>query len=221
MSMRCPSIQWRAAQDGPALALPGFGNINRYWDQTNETYAAKLLPGEFYVTTQDELITTVLGSCVSACIRDRVFRVGGMNHFMLGVDREGNGTWCSDEGASASTRYGVYAMERLINEILKHGGDRRNLEVKIFGGGRVLSHMTDVGRNNIEFVCRFLETEGLDVVAADVGDVYPRKVIYFPLTGRVRVKRLQVMHNTTILEREKAYLEDIRAKPVAGEVELF
>ncbi|OOZ38019.1 hypothetical protein BOW53_16745 [Solemya pervernicosa gill symbiont] len=132
-------------------SLPGFEDVKRYWDKTNDIFSAKILPGEFYVTANDELITTVLGSCVSVCIRDRIFGIGGMNHFMLPHDNSGTGSWVASDNVSVSTRYGTYAMEHMINEILKNGGNRKNFEVKVFGGGRILANMTDVGIKNINF----------------------------------------------------------------------
>jgi chemotaxis protein CheD len=202
-------------------ALPGFEKINRYWDRQHLTFAAKILPGEYYVTLRDEIITTVLGSCVSACIRDRKLRIGGMNHFMLPASKSGN--WGGAEDVtSTATRYGNYAMEHMINEILKNGGHRRNLEVKIFGGGQIINSMTDIGSNNIKFVRGYLETEGLAITSEDVGDVFPRKVLYFPATGKVRVKKLKELHNDTVLIREQAYRKDIEQQPLAaGEIELF
>lgn len=200
-------------------ALPGFSKITRYWDGAHGMYAAKLLPGEFYVTAERETIVTVLGSCVSACVRDPVFGIGGMNHFMLPVS-QGSGSWESS-GSSASTRYGSHAMEQLINEILKNGGNRRNLEVKLTGGGRILAQMTDVGRKNISFVEDYVKIECLKVLSHDLGDIYPRKVYYTPSTGKLLVKKLRSLHNNTIVERESHYLHEIEAAPVQGEVELF
>jgi chemotaxis protein CheD len=198
-------------------ALPGFEHIKRYWDKNLNGVVAKILPGEYYVTNTDEYVTTVLGSCISACIRDATFGVGGMNHFMLPVRDEQE----LSVDVSAAERYGNYAMEHLINAILKAGGRRENLEVKIFGGGRILAHMTDVGRRNIAFVRDYIHTEGLQLVASDVGNVYPRKVIYHPASGKVRLKKLRSLQDTAIVERETSYLEDLREKPVEGEVDLF
>lgn len=200
------------------LALPGFEHINRYWDERNSTYAAKILPGELYVTTQDEIIVTVLGSCISACIRDPIFGIGGMNHFMLPVSAQLNSS-ASDLGLS--TRYGNYAMEHLINEIIKYGGAKKNLEVKIFGGGKILAQMTDIGEKNIRFVQAFINMESLRLVGQDVGDIYPRKVHYYPKTGKVRVKKLRSLHNDTISAREKDYLRQIEAEQMQGKIELF
>ncbi len=201
------------------LALPGFEHIKRAWSDAHEAYAARLNPGEYYVTKNDEGIYTTLGSCISACIRDRVNGVGGMNHFMLPASA-GEGGWKA-AGLGASTRYGNFAMEHLINEIMKNGGSRQNLEVKLFGGGRIIANMTDVGLRNIEFARDYVATEGLRVTSEDVGDVFPRMVVYFPATGRVRVKRLRSLHNNTIVEQETNYLHTIEDKPVSGEIELF
>ncbi len=200
-------------------ALPGFGHITRYWDDQHGMYAAKLLPGEYYVTGAQETIVTVLGSCVSACVRDAVTGVGGMNHFMLPVSG-GNGSWENAETGS-STRYGNFAMEQMINDILKNGGSRKNLEVKLFGGGRILAQMTDIGRKNIEFIEHYVRTEGLHVLAKDLGDIYPRKVYFTPVTGKAYVKKLRSLHNNTIVERETQYLNQLKHKPVEGSVELF
>jgi len=158
---------------------------NVYYDRTFDCDAAKILPGEFYFTNKDMLIVTVLGSCVSACIRDRVSGVGGMNHFML---PDGGGD--ADNPVSASMRYGTYAMEVLINELLKAGAKRENMEAKVFGGGNVLRGFSviNVGQRNAKFVLDYLRTERMRVIAEDLNDIYPRKVYFFPKTGKVMVK---------------------------------
>lgn len=202
-------------------ALEGFENINRYWDTGRGMPAAKILPGEYYVTNGHELITTVLGSCVSACIRDRIFGVGGMNHFMLPVSTDGKGWSGESDLVSTATRYGNFAMEHMINEILKHGGHKRHLEAKIFGGGQIVENLSDVGIRNIEFVRCYLETEGIDVVGESVGDIHPRKVVYIPATGKAYVKRIKHLHNDTVIVREDRYRSEISKRPVGGEVELF
>ena len=198
--------------------LPDFSHVNRYWDRTHNTWSAKILPGEYYVTTQsDEAVATTLGSCVSACIRDKVFGIGGMNHFMLPQKSEHG----SDDWMDSATRYGSYAMEHLINDILKNGGNRNNLEVKLTGGGKIMANMSDVGSRNIDFVLEYLHTENLDAEVQDLGDIYPRKVLYFPATGILRVKRLRTMHNDTLIEREIAYQNELDVQPDSGGVELF
>jgi len=204
----------------PSPALPGFEHIRRRWDPTYNAFTCRILPGEFYVTLRDEGITTTLGSCISACIRDRVYGIGGMNHFMLPSDGSDSGNLRAS-GLSDATRYGNYAMEHLINHILRNGGRRENLEVKVFGGGRIIANMTDVGARNIAFVRDYLGMEGLTTVAEDVGDVHPRMVVYFPASGRVRVKRLRSLHNNIIADQERSYIDSIKKQPVAGDVELF
>jgi len=207
--------------DQPAVlprALRGFGHFKRYWDKSHGKLVAKILPGELYVTKIDEIITTVLGSCISACIRDPYESVGGMNHFMLPMSRDTSIMSAKDSNAA---RYGNFAMEQLINEILKHGGQRQNLEVKLFGGGRVLTHMTDVGKRNIDFALEYVRLEGLKLLSEDLGDIYPRKIQYDPLTGKARMKKLRTMHNRTVAEREEAYMQEIDQTPSSGDIELF
>jgi chemotaxis protein CheD len=199
--------------------MRGFEHVNRYWDRRLNVASAKILPGEFYVSSQGEMIATVLGSCISACIRDRVIGVGGMNHFMLPVS--GNHSSWNVNALDESTRYGNWAMEYLINAILKVGGKRENLEVKLFGGGQVLANMTNIGERNIEFATSYLEREGLKVVAQDVGGTYPRKVLYFSDTGAVKMRKIKQRHNDTVEKREETYRKAIIQKPSTGDVELF
>jgi chemotaxis protein CheD len=173
------------------------------------------------VTTHDEAITTVLGSCISACMRDPVLHVGGMNHFMLPEDRSpGTSSWTTGVDGLA-TRYGSYAMESLINELMKLGARRERLEVKIFGGGNILPVMTDVGAKNIAFARDFLKLEGLAIAAEDVGEVCPRRVVYFPATGRVMLKRLRALDGAAIARRESEYRDTLARKPADDDVELF
>jgi len=200
--------------------LAGFEHINTYFDKRHGVHTAKLLPGEYYVTTDSEAVVTVLGSCVSACIRDTVFGIGGMNHFMLPIHKGGDQTW-GGSVVDCVTRFGNYAMEHLINTILSHGGVRENLEIKLFGGGRIMSGMSDIGAQNIQFVHAYLRQENMAIAASDVSGNCPRKVYYFPKTGRVRLKRLRSLHNGTVVERETRYMREISKAPVAGDVELF
>jgi chemotaxis protein CheD len=190
---------------------------NRYFDRKFESEAVKVLPGEYFVTSTNVLMVTVLGSCVSACIRDREKGIGGMNHFMLADGGDAAGA------VSSSARYGTYAMEILINHLLKLGARRERLEAKVFGGGRVMEKLTSsmVGERNSKFVKDFLKTEGIAVAAEDLLDVYPRKVYFFPQNGRVLVKKLIRLHNDTLIRREKEYAARLTEAPVAGEVELF
>lgn len=191
-----------------------FKHINRYHDQVNNCTSAKLLPGEFYVTDKNEMITTVLGSCVSACLYDPITQCGGMNHFMLPGE---NGT----QGTASSARYGLFAMESLINELLKMGVKKKNLVAKLFGGGQIIQNMTDVGRNNIHFARKFIFSEGIKLASSDLGLIYPRKVNFFPFTGKAFVKRLRTLHNSTIEKREKEYYNTLNKEDVSGDIELF
>ena len=189
-----------------------------YFDRQFNCDAVKILPGEYFVTQRELVIVTVLGSCVSVCLRDRANGIGGMNHFMLPGNHDGGLS-----PISASARYGVYAMELLINHLLKLGARRSDFEAKVFGGGSVLRGMTanNVGERNAEFVRDYLATENIQIAAQDLLDIYPRKVYYFPNTGRVLVKKLKSQHNTTVLDREMEYSMRIKRVPVAGEIDLF
>ena len=190
---------------------------NVYYDRTFDCDAAKILPGEYYFTGKDMLIVTVLGSCVAACIRDRVSGLGGMNHFMLPDGGDG------ENPISASMRYGTYAMEVLINQLLKAGARRENMEAKVFGGGAVLRGFTaiNVGERNAEFVLKYLRAEKMRITAEDLNDIYPRKVYFFPRTGKVLVKKLMQVHNDTLVKREQDYASRLKSNTVGGEVELF
>lgn len=206
---------------GLPRVLPGFESINRYWDTKNDIFAAKIMPGEYYVSIHGEMIVTVLGSCISACVRDTESGIGGMNHFMLPDIRDINLKRWENTPVSIETRYGNVAMERLINVIIANGGKRKNLEVKLFGGGKVLDMSTDIGGKNIEFVKHYLDTEMLDIAAIDVGGIYPRKVLYYPLSGRVRMKKLIRLHNDTLLNREKKYIDNLKHETYEGKVDIF
>lgn len=190
---------------------------NVYYDRTFDCDAAKILPGEYYYTCKDMMIVTVLGSCVSACIRDRVTGIGGMNHFMLPDGGDG------DSPVSASMRYGTYAMEILINDVLKAGARRENLEAKVFGGGNVLRGFTTdpIGTRNARFVLEYLDAERIPVLAQDLGDVHPRKVCFFAQTGRALVRRLPLTRDEEIVRAERALYGRLTQTPVAGSVELF
>ncbi len=201
--------------------LEGFEGINRFWDRRRNVVVAKILPGEFYVTKNSEMIATTLGSCVSACIWDPAVAIGGMNHFMLPLTDElsDNVTW--GNVASDATRYGNYAMEHMINELLKHGASRHRLQAKVFGGAKVLRHLTDVGERNAEFVLRYLKEENIALLGEDLNDVHPRKVLFDPISGKVLLKQLRSMHNDTITSRERKYQAGLGKVPVGGDVELF
>jgi len=190
---------------------------NVYYDRIFDRDAAKILPGEYYFTCKDMLIVTVLGSCVAACIRDRITGIGGMNHFMLPSSGD------LDSPVSASMRYGTYAMEILINELLKSGARRENLEAKVFGGGNVLAGFTsmNVGERNAQFVRAYLQAENIHMAAEDLNDIHPRKVYFFPRSGKVLVKKLKQLNNNTLVNREQDYANRLENNRMSGAIELF
>lgn len=212
----------RILASSPALplALPQFGHIRRTWDADLGLPVAKLLPGDYYVTCHDEAIFTVLGSCVSACVRERKLGIGGMNHFMLPLDRSGGASAWAENLVSSATRYGNVAMERLVNDIMRLGGQRANLEFKVIGGGKVLDMALDVGARNAQFVRDYLKTEGFTISAEDLGDCFARKLYYSPATGKLRVKRLTATVNRAVFEREREF-EPTSTQVETGSVELF
>ena len=193
---------------------------NRYFDPHFKVETAKILPGEYYATNKDMALVTVLGSCVSACLRDRESGIGGMNHFMLPDEGKLAG---SRGNVSAGGRYGVHAMELLVNQILKLGGRRDRLEAKVFGGGNVLQGfmLSNVGQQNAEFIVEYLSIERIPIVARDLLDVWPRKIYFFPRSGKVMVKRLRKVNNDTIVLRERDYGARLFHGPIEGGAELF
>lgn len=200
----------------PEDGIQGAGG-RRFFDAANGVWMVKVFPGEYYVTSQtDEVLVTILGSCVSACIRDPRTGIGGMNHFMLAQGQ--SQSWGGDP---ESTRYGNFAMEKLINEMLKLGCSRQSLEIKVFGGGNVTDTRNPIGTQNCEFVVKYLDNEGLPIAAQDLGGQYPRRIHYYPSTGRV-VRRLLAGSETTAVAREETeYAGRLKSRKTAGEIELF
>ncbi len=192
------------------------GEASFFWYEPQfDSEAVKVLPGEYFVDTEDLLIMTTLGSCIAACLWDRNARVGGLNHFLL-----------PDGGSDAanSGRYGSYAMELLINEMMKRGASRTSLEAKVFGGGQVIAGMEtmNVGERNTRFVLDYLKTEHIPVVSKDVLDIYTRKVCFMPASGKAMVKRLAPTHAAALQAQERSAAN--KAVPSAaggGSVDLF
>ena len=185
-----------------------------FFDHHFQSDAVKVLPGEYFVANTDIVIMTVLGSCISACIWDAKAGVGGMNHFMLP----------DGDGSDTSGRYGSYAMELLINEIIKLGARRESMQAKVFGGGQVMAGFTtmNVGERNTRFVMDYLHTERITVVSKDVLDIYPRKVCFFPTSGKAMVKRLAHSHPDTLESTERRGNAVALVKTTAGgSVDLF
>lgn len=184
-----------------------------YFDREFAIPAVKLLPGEYYVTARDMILTTVLGSCVSACVRDSTAGIGGMNHFMLPENAEP-----TTHDAVAAMRYGVYAMEMLLSELLKAGARRERLEAKVFGGGAVLANMTmlNVGDRNADFVLRYLQGEQVRIAAQDLRGSLPRRINYFPASGRVTVRRLRRQDDAVVVVHDEQALVQALLKQADG-----
>lgn len=192
---------------------------HRFFDSRLKAWMVKVMPGAHYVTRDpEEVIVTVLGSCVAACIRDPVSGIGGMNHFMLPDGRGRESLRVSDE-----MRYGHYAMEVLINAILASGCPRDRLEIKVFGGGNVISSATPIGGNNADFVHEYLADEGLRPAVSDLGGIYPRRIEYSPATGKVKRLLLKRQEDTELLRDEFVFKKRMaeKQKPAAAEIELF
>jgi len=193
-----------------AVATPPVAG--NYYDATLQTRAIRLLPADYAVSDEPLAIVTLLGSCVAACLYDPLLRVGGMNHFML-PDGE------ADPG---NARYGVHAMELLVNALLKRGARRTRLLAKVFGGGNVLRGFQDpIGSRNARFVLDYLDAERIPVQASDLGDIHPRKVAFFVQTGRTLVRRLPATRDRELVDVERAYRERLSHGPRSGSVELF
>ena len=183
-----------------------------FYDAHFKNAAVKILPGEYFVDNQDLLVMTTLGSCIAACLWDRTAQIGGMNHFML------------PEGSGDSGRYGSFAMELLINEMMKRGASKSRMEAKIFGGGAVIAGMStiNVGERNTNFVIDYLKTERIPIVSKDVMDVYPRKVCFLPHSGKAMVKRLAPTNTDALVQQDRAAAQ--KAQPVVstgGSIDLF
>lgn len=185
-----------------------------YADHHFQYDAVKVLPGEYYVSRDQIVVMTVLGSCIAACIWDSTARTGGMNHFMLPDGASGDG----------SGRYGSYAMELLINEMLKLGARRETMQAKIFGGAQVMAGLTtmNVGERNTQFVLDYLATERIPVVSQDVLDIHPRKVCFFPVTGKALVKRLAHVHpEKLVADERRGDVASVVQSTSGGSVDLF
>lgn len=197
--------------------LDGFGHIRRFYDSKRRRVAAKILPGEYYVTVADELVTTVLGSCVSACIWDPEAGIGGMNHFTIPhASRNGVAAGAPDEAA----RYGVFAMEFLINAILRNGGRRPHLLAKLVGGGNVIPSSMTIGTDNVHFARTYLTDEQIPLAGEHVEGDRARKVVFDPRSGRALVKELCDRAHGAV-QYEQAYVAAVGNDRRAGDVELF
>ena len=198
----------------PPAALPGFEDMRAFWEPKWQCYAIKVQPGAFCISHENIVLTTVLGSCISACIFDPLRNIGGMNHFMLPASIH------ADDGGR-SMRYGLFAMEQLINGLLRLGSRREDLQVKLTGGGDMMSGVTSIGQQNIEFIEDYVAAEQLQVLAADFGGDQARKVAYFPQEGRMLVSRLDHRDDQRLIEEERSYRQDVDSHLDDSDVELF
>ena len=190
---------------------------NSYFDARFVRQAVKILPGEYFATSNDTLMVTVVGSCISTCLMDLHNGVTGINNFLLPSDKGAESELCE------ASRYGMYAMELLINQMLKLGADKRQMQAKIFGGSNVVSavSLTNSGQANAEFVTSYLRRENIPIIASDLLEDYARKIYFFPDTGEVLVKRIKKFNNSTIMDRESAYRMKLRERPDEGIFEFF
>jgi chemotaxis protein CheD len=206
--------------DESAIFEFNMARPDHHWDAELNSETIILQPGDFYVTDKDEVISTTLGSCIAACVRDRELGVGGMNHFMLpALDVNDDSDW-EFTAVNTAARYGAFAMERLINTILKKGGKRNNLEFKFFGGGNMLNSSTSIGENNIRFVKEYMEAEGYGIAAQCLGRPYPIKLHYFASTGVAKVRKL-ASAAVSVVSSENRYANELERKLGNYYFELF
>lgn len=198
----------------PPKALRGFEGLKPFWEPRWKRYAVKVKPGEFYISGSDMVITTVLGSCISACIYDPNAGFGGINHFMLPAGTH-------DEDLYRSSRYGLFAMEQLVNELMKLGCQRSSMQVKLTGGGDMMGGMISIGQQNIDFILNYISEEGLRLLASDLGGDQARRVAYFPMEGRMLVNKLDHREDQRLIEEERSYRVDVDQHLDDSDVELF
>lgn len=206
----------RRQQKKDMLVGEYFHGQKRFHDNEENIDVVKIFAGDWYVSTAgNEMLATILGSCVSACIRDPLARIGGMNHFLLpGEDNV-------DSQISDSARYGVFAMESLINGILKCGGRKERFEVKVFGGGNVINNSARIGSKNAQFIRDFLKREGYRIVSEDLEGDHPRRLHYYPDTGKVMMRLLRRQEDKIVVEEEDRYKKSIVAHSTDSNIELF
>jgi chemotaxis protein CheD len=194
--------------------LPGFENSHCFWEAKWERYTVKVLPGEFYISKEDIVLSTVLGSCISVCIYDPLLDFGGMNHFMLPASSE-------QDDIERPLRYGLFAMEQLINGMMKNGCTRENMQIKVTGGGALISGLISIGTQNINFIKKYIVEENLQLISIDLGGDQARRVAYFPKTGRMLVKKLSHLDDQHLITQESTYRTNVDKSLDDTEIELF
>jgi chemotaxis protein CheD len=197
--------------------------MNRHYDPHFKKEIITIHPGEFYTSKEDIYIATVLGSCISVALYDIRLGFGGMNHFMLPKSNRDQPLSSDDEG-----RFGNFAMELLINDMINNGSTKQNLRAKVFGGGNVLDmgegQANSTGINNINFALKFLKQEGIPIIVNDTGGLFPRKIFFHPLTSKVYLKRIQKSGQSVEQIRNREYEYKIQLqnkKSEAGNIVWF
>ena len=197
--------------------------MNKHYDSHFQKDIVTIHPGEYYTSKEDIYIATVLGSCISVALYDIRLGFGGMNHFMLPKSNRDAPLSSDDEG-----RFGNYAMELLINDMINNGSAKKNLRAKVFGGGNVLdagsSQLNMTGINNINFALNYLKAEGIPIIVNDTGGIFPRKIYFNPLTAKVYLKRIQKSRQSVeqIKQRELEYKLQLQQKErEAGDIIWF
>ncbi len=188
-------------RDHDVPQMEGPSNRRRRHHRFPDHEVVTLFPGEYFVSDKPVVLSTLLGSCVAVCMRDPNAGVGGMNHFMLPAP----GHSASSSAWSVKTRYGSYAIETLINGILKYGGHRNRLEVKVFGGAKLYEGGGDIGASNAQWVLEYLDREGLRPIVSDLGKDYARSVYFYTDTGRVLMKSGGSAERGRAVEADKVF----------------
>lgn len=203
-------------QNEEIRAVDYFHGKKSFFDASKNIKVVRVFAGDCYISKEGGvMMSTILGSCISACIRDPLTGVGGMNHFLLPGHED------LDNRVSTAARYGVFAMERLINGILSANGQKSRLEIKVFGGGNITNNSARIGSMNAEFVRAYLKKEGFRIASEDLEGNQPRCIHYYSDTGRVMVRSLRRQDDLVVVEEEARYSEQINQKPIAGGIELF
>lgn len=203
----------RNQTDAPATRLGG----GRYYNRAFGADTIKVFLGDRAISDRaDVMMATTLGSCVSACVHDPVRGIGGMNHFLLPDLPESE-----MHGDGVAARYGSVAMERLINDLLAQGAERRRLQVKLFGGARVIESSYDIGGMNSRFAINYVRVEGLILAGHDLGGAAARRIHYFPHSGRALRRMLNPTTVVDTIKQERHFMSTLRRGPIEGDVELF
>ncbi|MGF1752654.1 chemotaxis protein CheD [Vibrio makurazakiensis] len=197
---------------------------SRFYHEQKQLHMVKVLPGGMYCTKKREIITTGLGSCVAACIWDPYTHVGGMNHFLLPIAHNTeHHHWSHDDVVSTAARYGSYAMEMLINQLISKGADRCHMRMKLFGGAQMLGRKSAIGEKNVDFILRYAKQEHFEVDAYDLGGLEPRKILFDPLTGKAWLKRIPFAEISHLKHEEDHYAQEVESESQnpTDDVELF